>query len=41
MQALLGRYGIGQRPGESRAEALARAAEISMRELKNIVGGRA
>jgi len=41
MRALLGRYAIQQRPGESRVEALARAAEISTRELKNILGQQA
>jgi hypothetical protein len=37
MRGLLSRYAIGQLPGESRAEALARAAGISTRELKNIL----
>jgi hypothetical protein len=37
MQGLLSRYTIGLLPGESRAEALARAAGISTRELKNIL----
>ena len=37
MRGLLSRYAIGLLPGESRAEALARAAGISTRELKNIL----
>jgi hypothetical protein len=37
MRGLLSRYVIGLLPGESRAEALARAAGISTRELKNIL----
>ena len=37
MSGLLSRYVIGLLPGESRAEALARAAGISTRELKNIL----
>jgi hypothetical protein len=39
MQALLNRHAIGQLPGESRVETLARAAGISMRELKNLLCG--
>jgi hypothetical protein len=38
MRGLLSRYAIGLLAGESRAEALARAAGISTRELKNILG---
>jgi hypothetical protein len=41
MGALLSRYAIEPRPGESRVEALARAAELSTRELKNILGQQA
>lgn len=41
MQALLGRYAIEPLPGESRAEALARGAEISTRELKDLLRERA
>jgi hypothetical protein len=37
MRGLLSRYAIGLLPGESHAEALARAAGISTRELKNIL----
>jgi hypothetical protein len=41
MGALLSRYAIEPRPGESRVEALARAAELSTRDLKNILGQQA
>jgi hypothetical protein len=37
MGGLLSRYAIGLLPGESRAEALARAAGMSTRELKDIL----
>jgi hypothetical protein len=37
MRALLGRYAIEPLPGESRAEALARGAEITTRELKDLL----
>jgi hypothetical protein len=40
MRALLSRYAIEPRPGESRPEALAHAAEISTRELLNILARR-
>jgi hypothetical protein len=38
MRALLSRFAIEPRPGESRAEALARAAEIGTREMLNLLG---
>ena len=41
MQTLLCGYGVGQLPGQSRAETLARAAGISARELKDLLSERA